>query len=243
MGRFSDVVNEQTDEVVDDVNFSDLPEQFSGVPREPLPQPGRGYEFLLPQLSKDDDIWDERATAAGKRLTVQLALVVTHSPWGENLGQVIRWRMNNQARMLNGKNTSTWAHLIKDGLGGADLTGAKLSRYADELISHSGERFAADLGWTGRCNPDRDARGRGDQGEVVELGRKGCGQRYGLRAYTSKRSGERTVLIPRNPDNGLFLEYFTCLRPNCGALVNVFPDLSNFRPAQPEDDPAEEPQQ
>jgi hypothetical protein len=95
------------------------------------------------------------------------------------------------------------------------------------VLIYAGQRFKARLGWQTSCNPNNEIYNA--DGERVQ-GKKGCGRRYGERAY-KKRNGEKVLAIPTLP-NGQLAERFQCAGENCGAYLRAFGNLSNFRPVE-----------
>jgi len=235
------------------VDMANIPEQ--AVQREPPPQPGPGFEFLLPQIAASDDYWDFTLNEKGERRVVYdfadaKALIVVKSMRPEEIGKPVRWRLSakEQASFFEDQKdkspVSDFIYLAQAIDPGVDLSNQPNAAYANWLIANSGARFKARLAWNITCSKDRDvymvkvdpATGQTVESGVVP-GRKGCGQRYGLRFRKSRRTGEETWLIPhKTDDQGNFTAewspFFDCIgkKGECGARLNVFVNLSEFAP-------------
>lgn len=228
------------DEAPVPVDYQNLPEQFVSYP---TPQPGPGYIFQLAALALSDDCWLATLDDQGnRRLQVNFGadkdgvgsgkeLVIVKDPHGELNGQLFRWKVNNITRQWDeGKSqVSRFDYLLISLDPGIDLSNSSNGQYAQALCVLSGRMFSATVSWSARCSKDNDVRKVVTEGGEAETqsGVKGCGQRYGLRRRTNRRTGEKTELIPRGED-GRYLEHFTCVTENCGADLRAFTDLENF---------------
>lgn len=235
------------------VDFQNVPEQITT--REPLPQPGPGYAFRLPQISLTDIVdkangktvgFDKVVIDKGDRLAVnfrnELSLVCVKATRPEFVGRPMPWYVTNKEAQWDEEKspTSDMLYLIKDGLGGADLSNKPNRLWAEEIVKHAGKVFGADVVWTANCSERNDIyRVKVDEktGDVVESGvvqgKKGCGRRYGLLYKKAKGTRKEQLLIPRydqdDPDGrhkaGDWAERFDCA---CGARISVFPALRAF---------------
>lgn len=247
MPKLSEIVG--LDEGVD-VDFSNLPDQFSL--RNPLPQPGAGYVFRLPSISPNDDNWIPDLTnddnkprigysfSEGKELILLQAPGITAGgPGSEILGQAIRWRLTNQEKSWDAEKSaaSPMAHLIYHAFGIELPKGAPNSSWVKALIAISGRAFGGTVNWTAYCNPKRDIYMPADEDRGIEggqvKGHPGCGQRYALKQRTNKKTAEVTMAIPRDASTGKYEERFLCAGivsgEQCPALVSCFLDIQNFR--------------
>lgn len=236
--KFTDLEAASTSTEAVPVDFGTLPDQFSS--REPLPQPAKGIVFKMQPVSLEDPIWDEIQTNNGPRVAVTFdpkknkGLVIQKFPGDRYVGQQLRARISNkerEAREEGESAASDMAYLIRAAKGN-DLSGQPTMEYAKEIVrlSKAGATFRADLEYSARCDPERDIYGLNkDSGEEEVLKDvKGCGQRYGMRAFTNKRTGDKTKQVPRD-GQGEWQERFQC---SCGAIISVFPNLRNFQPVE-----------
>lgn len=225
------------------VDFDNLPEQFTV--RDPLPQPGAGYEFRLPLITLNDDRWDTvNRGDGGKRLSYSFregkSLVISKSPRDpKEVGYNVPWWVSNNEQEWNeGEGASSdLAYLLAAVLGPDEV--AKLSNapnivYAKALCSASTKEFAARVVWNANCNEKNDIyRVKVDEaGNVVEsgtvAGKKGCGRKYAQAARVNKKTGKQTLLLPKDPDTGLWAQTFDC---PCGGRIWVNVNLREFKPS------------
>lgn len=239
--KFTDLEAASTSTEAVPVDFKNVPDQFST--REPLPQPAKGIVFKMQPVSLEDSIWDEIQTDNGPRVAVTLdpkknkGLVIQKYPGDRYIGQQLRARISNKERAAREDDesgpSSDMAYLIMAAKGN-DLSGQPTMAYAQEIVrlSKAGATFRADLEYSARCDPERDIFGENAEGETEVLKDvKGCGQRYGMRAYTNRRTGEKTKGVPRD-GAGEWQERFECASPGCKAIISVFANLRNFQPVE-----------
>lgn len=223
----------------EEVDYSNLPEQF-GI-RNPLPQPGPGYVLRFPTITPNDDNWiDGLENEAGKpRIGYEFKdgkeLLIVQAPAGEGVGQALRFRITNVERKFGTNNedksaTSALAFLLQASFG-LDLTGKSNGEYAKALIGLSGKTFSTTVNWTAYCNPKREvyvAATDDTEGGKLE-GSSGCGQRYALKKRTNKATGEIVEAIPKV--DGKYVDRFLCASEECPAFIMAFLELQNYKPA------------
>jgi hypothetical protein len=205
------------------VDVSDLPEQ-PGASFAPIPQPG-DYSFALPAQDVLAEAWDFQLDEKGARHPILMLAQPKQGEAGPDArlsmddGQKVRTRLSGQPRDFNGKMASDLHFLVSGAfkhsapiVGGLGLVQA--------VLLYAGQRFKSYFGWSTRCNPANDIYGADSQ---IVTGKKGCGRRYGERAYT-KKNGEKVLEIPKV--DGKFVERFECV---CGAHLRAFGNLNNFR--------------
>lgn len=199
------------------VDAATLPRQRTV--RTPLVQPGR-YTFQLPQ--RVDDVFEPMAIAEGDpevycQFAEDRALLVKP-------GNIpFRWRTNTQGLMRGRQEDAVRVSDISfllSALGEKEVpeTGLMLAKM---LAGHEGERFRADVDWSGWCSDRRDIFKDG----AVQEGTKGCGTNFALAGY-NKRDGSRVFEIPRD-EQGRRREAFPC--PSCGARINANTRLQNIK--------------
>ena len=227
------------------VDIATAPEQIGNW--APLPQPGRGYLFQLPVISADHDV-DEIESDKGARVAVRFGgrkegmnypdpLLVLAGPDDQAIGNPLSVRLSNEERSFGGPEDEAGSQLFYLLMAfGEDMSHKGNADYLNALMAHGGEKFKADLGWTGRCSEDRDIyMVNPDTGEgAVQEGVKGCGTRFSSRPTKTNRKGVTTWQAPREIDDegkeipgGRFLERFNC---TCNARISLFPELNNFQP-------------
>lgn len=248
------------------VDFTKVPDQI--VTRDPIPQPGSGYMFRLPAITLRDIADKANNKSAGfdkvqtpdghDRLAVNfrdhLALVVTASPRAEYVGLPVGYYITNKEFQFDPDKspTSDLLYLLKDGLGGADLSNKGNRAWAEEVCKHAGQQFGARVDWTANCSETKDVYRikRDAQGNVLEQGVakgvKGCGRRYGTIYKAPKGKRKEQLAIPRydaDTENGRFkagdfAERFDCV---CGASLGVFVVLREFEQTEQAPAPASQP--
>jgi hypothetical protein len=217
MANFADLVNELNDSVIPEVDPSALPEPKAGG--RTVLYPGT-YVLTLPK-GFDGEITDD-----GTRQIVVVNFKDAYSLQAEPGG--LRWsgRLTNrpyEQTIFEGDKrdkvlVNDLALLLKAlGFKGTLSTN---KAYIAALQQYPGGVFMADPDWSAYCNPQRAI--YKDGGKVE--GTLGCGQRYGLRAY-SKKDGTKVVLIPKD-EAGRWADRFTCA---CGAELWVNDNLTRIR--------------
>jgi len=207
------------DEDSQEVAEGDLPPQGGGG-LQPLPRPGT-HKFQLP--GDLTSIWETVDSDKGQRVAAVFADENALSVLGLG-GQTFRSRISTveRPRGKEKKLASDMSYLLR---ALEDQSAPrKSSEFIKALNAHAGEEFRADVEWGAFCNPAKDifvsGSGRAE-------GKKGCGQRYGMRDY-DRKDGTKVVQIPRH-DDGTWAEEFDCGTPGCGATIRCFGQLTNFR--------------
>lgn len=206
------------------VDVSDLPDQ-PGASFAPLPQPGDAT-FRLPDSDALAEAWEHQIDDKGTRHPV---LVLSRPRQGETgpdarldmagYGKIIS-RLSGKPREIQGRLASDLHFLVAGAFEHkAPIVGAL--GLAQAVLLYAGKDFRAYYGWQTNCNAANDI--YGDDGQQIP-GKKGCGRRYGERAFKTK-AGNQTLAIP--VVDGKLSERFECV---CGASLRAFGNLNNFRP-------------
>ena len=225
-------------EKIDNVDFSDMPEQRSGG-MQPLPQPG-SYRFRFPGWDLNAPIFDKVDTQKGARLSIQFrdafALTIVQSPGGAHDGETLDYNFSNQefnqARKGEPEQFVSDLDFILRDVFGEKKRPADNKGYAQALVKHAGKEFTADLEFTWRCNPNKDIYvDDGTGGSQKVEGQKGCGAGY----YMGTKPGQvdKALSNPEDPNSPkIYPERITCGGKDgvpCGANVRAFPRLRRFR--------------
>ena len=225
-------------EKIDNVDFSDMPEQRSGG-MQPLPQPGT-YRFKLPGFDLNAPIFDKLDTQRGARLSVlfeeAFALTIVQSPGGAHNGESFNYRFSNQefnqARKGEPESLASDLDFLFRDVFEEKKRPADNKGYAQMLAKHAGKEFTADLEFTWRCNPNKDIYADQGDGSTVKVeGQKGCGASY----YMGDRPGQvgKALSNPEDPNSPqIYPERILCSGKDgvpCGASVRAFPRLRRFR--------------
>jgi len=204
-------------------DFDNMPTGMSSVLTPP--QPG----IYLFQLPPSEIIFESFSTVQhpdqGQRLQINFKdesalvnLTLNNQPYHANL--------SNVTRVLNFKSgpvvVSDMAMLLK----ALDITPEQFTNagYAQAFVNAGGLRFKGEHTLTTNCSKDRDIY---KDGQPMK-GKKGCGQRYAVDAYTPKTPGSRPVLAIPKDDEGLVMTRFDCV---CGASLRAWGRLRGFKSA------------
>ena len=214
-------------ETIDDVDTETVPLLGGGIPLPP--QPGT-YVFRLPPPEAIFNCFETEETAdQGQRL--RAVFKEESSLWNETLNQPYDARVSNRVRFINVNDPDNPGQ--KKSIGISDM--AQLLRvvdsipesktntgYGNALVRAATRRFKADHTLTAQCNATRDIY---KDGGVVK-GKKGCGSKYAVEAYTPKQ-GPPVGTIPKDGDKTAV--HFTCGK--CGAELRCWGSLRSFRKA------------
>lgn len=198
-------------------SFDDIPENIGQSFPDP-PQPGK-YRFKLP--ANMAAIWAAVTSEKhGQRINAifdgDAPLTIVQSPGQAHDGEEFQYRVSNVPReRTKEKILVSDMDLLLRALG--ETARPKTNKaYAVALQKYAGKEFSADVEFSYRCNPDKDAYfddGAGGQQKVE--GRNGCGARYYQRDV-AKVAGQQPIRI-------------TCSNPECGASVRAFANLGGFK--------------
>jgi hypothetical protein len=212
-----------TTPIADAVDFNDLPEQMGGYAPPPQPGPKR---FKLSKLGPDN--FDKvTSTDYGERVKVKFdgnaPLVILQSTLEGEVGDPFTTVLTNVPRK-RGKGedapvASDMDYLLK-ALKVAERP-KTMHGYADALMIQSNQaaEFTADIEWSARCAPERDAQWPDGNGgfygaaDASNQPQKGCGTRVYQRD------------LPKV--DGKYQDRVLC--PKCGASVRAFANLTRFR--------------
>lgn len=151
--------------------------------------------------------------------------------WNETLNQPYDARISNRVRFISvndpenpGEKKQVGISDMAQVLRVVDSTPEHKTNpgYGNALIKAGGRRFKAEHTLTANCNPARDIY---KNGQVIK-GKKGCGAKYALEAYTPKK-GAPVGVIPKD-DDGKTAIRFACA---CGAELRCWGQLRSFRKA------------
>lgn len=224
------------DVIDNDIDPNTIPEQMGSRP--PMLQPGP-YVFRLPSLAALQDCWSDKPieTTIKDKAVQRIAanfrdgaeLTVVQAPNKDLIGQQFRTRVTNVERARgkatdpNRKYASEFDYLL---IALGEKTLPKTNQgYAEALMRHPNQTFAADVEISFFCNANKPIRVEDESGQLQTLngeeGRElqnGCGTRY----YQKD--------VQKN-DEGLYDNRITC---NCGATLYANEDLQRWRASKVE---------
>lgn len=215
---------------VGEIDFENIPEEFSAAP--PPPAPGT-YRFKLPAKDRLSlcfetfDSKDAQGNPGPQCVSVNFdsedPLVITQGK--EKVGEGFTTKINNRPRNRARKGEPEF--LVSDGqylLLALDKT-ARVANYDNKnfiakLVAQGGKEFTADLEWSTYCNDQKQIYVEGEGGALQpgvqdDAGTPvmGCGTRYYQKDW------------PRD-ENGAFKPRLACA---CGASLRPFGNLRNFK--------------
>lgn len=206
-----------TNEVLDDIDYDNLPEEKSSEGFIPTLQPGV-YVFELP--TNLAECWEVVGRQGKKRVQAVLHgenSLTVHLK--DNSTQAFSAWINNHAYPRGSKEgplASDLQYLIR--AFDPTLQPKTNPDFVEALNKQAGKKFKATVVWKAYCNPARAAYFFNEEtGKAEESAEKGCGANY----YQN--------VIPRD-EQGNYDERFQCTE--CNAVVRSFPSLRNFQPVE-----------
>lgn len=206
------------DEPIAPLMADDLPE-FGGW--APPPQPGP-FRFQIPPAPSFTVEKDENNSLKALKFDKDHPLVITWSPTGAHVGEMFQTTLRMERRQRGAVLASDLDYLVKALIArGAALPTTK-NGFAQVVLDHAGDQFAADISYSWNCNPlrDRYVPSPDGTGTVKEEGVKGCGAKY-YQAEKTKKPESQIAKV-----NG---EYPYEIQCRCGAVVRAFANLDNIR--------------
>jgi len=216
------------DEGISEADFENMPQTVGSGGRMP-PQPGI-YRFRLPVLSALASCFEPLNTSdQGQKLVA--VLQDEAALFNVTLGEWYNARINNRTRIIKGRNdnpdrvVSDMGMLLKAlKVKPEPVNGIVTNKsYGDALISAAGREFIAEHTLTASCDKARDIYKDGK----VQVGEKGCGQRYRVQGYAGRDGKPDVMTLPKTPDGKVALR-FGC---KCTAELRCWSELGGFRPA------------
>lgn len=212
-------------ETIDDVDPETVP--LLGGGGAPVPQPGM-YVFRLPPAEALFNCFKEEQTAdQGQRISA--VLQDEAALWNETLNQPYNARISNRVRYINVNDRDNPGEKKKVGISDMaqvlrvvdSMPESKTNQgYGNALIKAGGRRFKGEHTLTATCSKTRDIY---RDGQVIK-GKKGCGAKYAVEAYTPKQ-GAPVGAIPKDEDGKVAIR-FACA---CGAELRCWGQLRSFR--------------
>jgi hypothetical protein len=212
------------------LDYDTVPEQMQAF-AEP-PQPG-AYRFRLPTAIDSWDTMDHaNCSNPGKRLAVIFdrnhPLTIIQSPGKVRDGEPFECRINNAERRRGKRDdpaapeVSDMDYLFRDAFDHkGQPPGRTLKAYAQQLLTHAGQEFGADIEWSWNCNSQRNIRVDNGAGGYEEVEQKGCGARY------YQADVPKVLSNPADPTSSVvFPLRHLCA---CGASLRAFPNLTRYR--------------
>lgn len=207
-------------------DFNDMPEARAAF--RPMQQPGT-YIFQTPAEIEDKQFSQKQVPNQGPTLFLSFRedKGLKNLSTGEQFDTQINNMTYERGKKGEKKKGDDIAYLIK-ACGGMLPPGAGNKTYAGEVKRVcGGKKFRADVVISAKCNPQNDVYVGGQQVK----GRKGCGQKFDMRAYQINQgpnAGKQVLAIARSKD-GVWAEGAQC---PCGAEVRAFANLANIRSAE-----------
>ncbi len=203
-------------------DFNNMAEQKGQF--QPMLQPGT-YIFQLPATIEPKQFEQFQVPDQGPtlRLNFKDDKALKNLTTGDSFSTQLNNMTITRGKKGEEKTGDDLAYLIR-AVGGMLPPNAGNKTYATELQKHGGKKFKADSVISARCNPKSDIY---KDGQPVS-GRKGCGQKFDMRAYDIKNgvnAGKKVLAIQRDKE-GVWAEGVLC---PCGAEVRAFANLTNIR--------------